>query len=195
MMGGAPFGMDGGGVGGTQSSGYTEQNPNYYGGRTSSSQRGPRRRQNSSSRVTKPVHCTLEELSKGCTKKLKVTYPGLGGGEKVYEVRIEPGGKSGNEILFPSEAGLPPITFIIREKKHPYLERVGDYDLAWRCHLTPSQAKRGTRLKLPLPDGTTLIVESNRGTRNGERMRIPGQGMPISNRGQKGDVVIEFAIQ
>jgi len=198
MMGGVPFGMDErGGAGVGTNNGYTERNPNYnYGGRTS----GPRRRQSSSSssssnRVTKPVHCTLEELSKGCTKKLKVTYPGLGGGEKVYEVHIERGIKSGNEIHFPSEAGLPPITFIIREKAHPYLQRVDDYDLAWRCHLTSRQAERGSRLKLPLPDGTTLIIESNRGTRNGDKMRIPGRGMPTSNTGRKGDVVIEFTIR
>ena len=208
MMGGVPFGMDdrgGGGVGTQQqqyhhhqstSNGYTERNPNYGGRRTS----GPRRRQQSGSsrsnnQVTKPIHCTLDELSKGCTKKLKVTYPGLGGGEKVYEVHIERGMKSGNEIHFPSEAGLPPITFIVREKKHPYLARVGDYDLAWRCSLTSRQAERGSRLKLPLPDGTTLIIESNKGTRNGDKMRIPGRGMPISNTGRKGDVVIEFTIQ
>lgn len=145
--------------------------------------------------MTKPIHCTLDELSKGCTKKLKVTYPGLGGGEKVYEVHVPSGMKSGNEIHFPSEAGLPPITFIVREKKHPYLARVGDYDLAWRCSLTSRQAERGSRLKLPLPDGTTLIIESNKGTRNGDTMRIPGRGMPISNTGRKGDVVIEFTIQ
>ena len=146
-------------------------------------------------RVTKPIQCTLEELARGCTKKLRVTYPGLGGGEKVYEARIERGGKGGDEIHFPSEAGLPPITFVIRERRHPYLERAGDYDLAWRCRLTPSQAERGTRLKLPLPDGTTLIVESNGRTRDGERMRISGRGMPMSNSGRRGDVVIEFMIR
>jgi DnaJ-class molecular chaperone len=145
--------------------------------------------------VTKPIQCTLEELARGCTKKLRVTYPGLGGGEKVYEARIERGGKGGDEIHFPSEAGLPPITFVIRERRHPYLERAGDYDLAWRCRLTPSQAERGTRLKLPLPDGTTLIVESNGRTRDGERMRISGRGMPMSNSGRRGDVVIEFMIR
>ena len=162
-----------------------------------------------------PVHCSLEELFGGCTKRLRVTYPpstaergggggGVGGGggggvprQRVCEVRIEPGGRDGTEIDFPpdADAGLPPVTFVVREKKHPYLERAGD-DLTWRCRLTARQAERGARLRLPLPDGSVLEIESRKGTRSGERTRVTGRGMPSSgaDRGRRGDVLIEFVV-
>ena len=118
----------------------------------------------------------------------------------VYEVRIEPGGREGTEIHFPqdADAGLPPVTFVVREKKHPYLERGAGDDLTWRCKLTAGQAERGARLKLPLPDGSVLEIESRKGTRSGERTRVPGRGMPSSggaDRGRRGDVVIEFVVE
>jgi DnaJ-class molecular chaperone len=162
-----------------------------------------------------PVHCSLEELFGGCTKRLRVTYPPSSSSsspssstgsvpprQRVYEVRIEPGGRDGTVIDFPRDAdvGLPPMTFVVREKKHPYLERGGGTgdDLIWRCRLTAGQAERGARLKLPLPDGSVLEIVSRRGTRSGERTRVPGRGMPSSggvDRGRRGDVLIEFVVE
>ena len=155
--------------------------------------------------------CTLEELYAGCTKRLRVTYPprrseGVDGvrREGVYEVPISPGSKDGTVIDYPADeaADMPPISFVIRERGHPYLVRVGD-DLVWRCRLTAGQAERGARLKLPLPDGTVVEVVSRGGTRSGERTRVPGRGMPSSggggdgdgDRGRRGDVVIEFVVE
>ena len=159
----------------------------------------------------RPVRCTLEELYAGCTKRLKVTYPARSSSsvakkrEGVYEVRITPGTKDGTVIDYPAdeEADMPAISFVIRESGHPYLVRDGD-DLVWRCRLTPGQAERGARLKLPLPDGTVVEIVSRGGTRSGERTRVSGRGMPSSSgggddgdgdRGRRGDVVIEFVVE
>ncbi|KAL7539011.1 hypothetical protein ACHAXR_008955 [Thalassiosira sp. AJA248-18] len=155
---------------------------------------------------TKPVYCSLEDLCKGCTKKLKVSYPTSG--EKIYKLHIKPGWKEGTKIKFPASsasggsmnpntgmmegAEYPPITFIVHEKKHPFLRHVGN-DLIWKCKLTSRQAERGAKLKLPLPDGSTLEIESNKGTRSGEQRRIRRRGMPLKG-GQKGDVLIEFVV-
>jgi DnaJ-class molecular chaperone len=169
------------------------------------SQKRQRRRTPSPPR---PVHCSLDELCRGCTKRLRVTYPasdvtggGDGGGgirkrERVYEVRIEPGGRDGTVINFPSDdaSGMPPIAFVVRERVHPYLQRSGD-DLVWRCRLSTRQAERGARLKLPLPDGSVLEVELRGGTTSGERMRVPRRGMPSTgDGGRRGDVLIEFMV-
>lgn len=219
MMGGAPWGMDprggptasGFGDGGTSGLGDT-----FGGGgggdrdrhrRTSSPSQGGGRRRRRRPRPM-PVHCSLEELFGGCTKRLRVSYPssssststGVPPRQRVYEVRIEPGGREGTEIDFPqdADAGLPPMTFVVREKKHPYLERGAGDDLTWRCKLTVGQAERGAKLKLPLPDGSVLEIESRKGTRSGERTRVSGRGMPSSggvDRGRRGDVVIEFAVE
>lgn len=150
---------------------------------------------------TRPVSCSLEDLCRGCTKKLKVSYPSSG--ERVYTVRIKPGWKDGTKIRFPASRSVdsstgaevehPPITFVVREKGHPFLRRDGD-DLVWRCRLTLRQAERGAKLRLPLPDGTALEVESRAGIeKEGEKMRVEGRGMP-SKGGGRGDVVIEFVV-
>ena len=92
----------------------------------------------------------------------------------------------------------PAITFVITEKKHPFLKHtVGDDNLYWKCKLTSRQAERGAKLKLPLPDGTTLEVESKPGTRSGEQVIVEGRGMTLRGGAggvRKGNVVIDFII-
>lgn len=84
------------------------------------------------------------------------------------------------------------MTFVMKEKKHPFLQHRGN-DLYWKCKLTSRQAEKGAKLRLPLPDGSTLEVSSTKDTTSGEQMRVSGRGMPMKN-GEKGDVVIEFMV-
>lgn len=84
------------------------------------------------------------------------------------------------------------MTFIVREKKHPFLKHVGN-DLIWKCKLTPRQAERGAKLRLPLPDGSTLEIETKKDATSGEKMRVNGRGMPLKG-GMRGDVVIDFIV-
>ncbi|KAL7553185.1 hypothetical protein ACHAWF_016444, partial [Thalassiosira exigua] len=199
MMGGAPMGMDPrssrhGGMGGMDGMGGGFGSA--FGGHHRRTKPHPRRHREH----TKTVYCSLEELCAGCTKKLKVSYPSSG--ERIYTVRVKPGWKDGTKVKFPAsqsvdpgtgvEASFPPMTFVVREKKHPYLQHV-DNDLIWRCKLTQRQAERGAKLRLPLPDGSALEVESKKGARTGERTRVRGRGMPLKG-GERGDVVIEFVI-
>lgn len=201
MMGGVPAGMDPrssqhGGMGGHKGMGGGGFG-NPFADRYQQQTQQPQRRQKE---YTKPVHCSLEELYKGCTKKLKVSYPSSG--EKVYDIRIKPGWRGGTKIKYPAsksvdpntgrEAAYPPITFVVKEKQHPFLRHVMG-DLVWRCKLTSRQAKRGAKLKLPLPDGSTLEIEAKKGTRTGETMRLKGRGMPRKG-GAKGDVLVEFVV-
>lgn len=185
-------------------------------------QRHPRRHKQQKEYI-KPVYCSLEDLSRGCTKKLKVSYhPSLGCDDKIYHVHIQPGWKEGTKIKFPSssrasspsssveeEGYYPPITFVVREKKHPYLQHnIETGDLFWKCKLTTRQAERGAKLKLPLPDGSQLEIESKSGTKSGEQMRVSGRGMLLKasaprgvgddgqkRRKKKGDVIIEFVVE
>jgi DnaJ-class molecular chaperone len=93
----------------------------------------------------------------------------------------------------------PPITFVVREKKHAYLQHnTKNGDLQWKCKLTPRQAERGAKLKLPLPDGSVLELESKKGVHSGEQMRVSGRGMlwkSVGGEMKKGDVVIEFVVE
>lgn len=156
-------------------------------------------RKSNTKEYTRPVYCSLEDICKGCTKKLKVSFPLSG--EKIYTIHIRPGWKEGTQIKFPTsrsrnDAGIqveyPPMTFVMKEKKHPFLQHRGN-DLYWKCKLTSRQAEKGAKLRLPLPDGSTLEVSSTKDTTSGEQMRVSGRGMPMKN-GEKGDVVIEFMV-
>mmetsp|Transcript_43883 Transcript_43883/g.92325 ORF Transcript_43883/g.92325 Transcript_43883/m.92325 type:complete len:407 (-) Transcript_43883:134-1354(-) len=185
-----------------------------YGQRSTQQQYGRQQQQRHDTKksYTKPVHCTLEDLSKGCTKKLKVSYPNTG--EKIYKLKIQPGYKSGTKIKFPSSTSLhpqtgmevtyPPITFVVKEKKHSFLQREGD-DLIWKCKLTKRQADKGAKLKVPLPDGTTLEIVLEGGEIDGigkRDKRVVGRGMPrrksksgsSGGGGERGDVLIEFLV-
>ena len=194
MMGGVPMNGASRTMNGEQFFGRQRNNrdsssyyPNFHG-------QQQKQRQSSTKEYTRSVHCSLEELSRGCTKKLKVSYPMIG--EKVYTLNIRPGWKSGTKIKFLSskseEGEYPPITFVVQEKKHPYLRRDGN-DLLWKCNLTNSQAEKGSKLRLPLPDGSVLEVQSKAGTTTGEKITIQGRG--IQGKSEKGNVIIEFAVK
>ena len=204
MMGGVPMGdargsqFDGGGM--------NQQNP-FFGHqgtppRQQQHQTHPRRSEQQ--HYTRPVHCSLEDLCNGTTKKLKVSFPSIQS-EKIFTIKVQPGYKSGTKIKFPPsrsvdantgiEVEYPAITFVISEKKHPFLQhKIGDDNLYWKCKLTSRQAERGAKLKLPLPDGSTLEVVSKAGTRSGEKMTVEGRGMTLKGGVAKGNVVIEFVV-
>lgn len=205
MMGGVPMGDSRGSQFGGGGGGMNQQNP-FFG------QQGapPRQQQQSHARrgeqqhYTRPVHCSLEDLCNGTTKKLKVSFPSLQS-EKIFTIKVQPGYKSGTKIKFPPsrsvdantgmEVEYPAITFVISEKKHPFLQhKVGDDNLYWKCKLTSRQAERGAKLKLPLPDGSTLEVVSKAGTMSGEKMVVEGRGMTLKGGLAKGNVVIEFIV-
>ena len=178
-------------------------------------QHRPRRRKEQHKEYIKPVYCSLEDLSRGCIKKLKVSYPPPLDCDKIYHVQIQPGWTEGTKIKFPSSRSsneddvechyYPPITFVVREKKHPYLQHdIENGDLLWKCKLTTRQVERGAKLKLPLPDGSLLEIESKSGTRSGEVMRVSGRGMlrktgegggAGDQKKKKGDVIIEFVVE
>ena len=211
MMGGGAFPMGATGAGNTRGSAYGDNNNNNnnmgssnFGNYDSYSQFGKNQggRQHQNSRMkeyTRPVHCSLEDICKGCTKKLKVSFPLSG--EKIYTIHIRSGWKKGTKIKFPSsrsksasgmDVEYPPITFVVQEKKHPFLRHIG-HDLHWECKLTSQQARKGAKLRVPLPDGSTLEVSSKQGMRTGEQMRVEGRGMPTKTG--KGDLVIEFFVE
>ena len=203
MMGGVPMGD----TRGSGSGGMNQQNP-FFGYQNASPphqrQQHTHSRRSEQQHYTQPVHCSLEDLCNGTTKKLKVSFPSIQS-EKVFTIKVQPGYKAGTKIKFPPsrsvdnntgmEVEYPAITFVISEKKHPFLKHTaGDDNLYWKCKLTPRQAERGAKLKLPLPDGSTLEVVSKAGTTSGEKMIVEGRGMTLKGGLVKGNVVIEFVV-
>ncbi|KAF9243468.1 hypothetical protein BU15DRAFT_72140 [Melanogaster broomeanus] len=160
------------------------------------------------SEIIRPLKLSLEDLYTGASKHLKVSRKLLSGTteEKVLEVQVLPGWKSGTKIRFPNAGNELPsgesqdLVFVVEEKPHPVFTRDGD-DLI--CHLkiplvealTGSDTKKvvelldGRKLQVPLPLGVV---------KPGQETRIVGEGMPIRKQGslkKKGDLVIRWDIQ
>lgn len=83
------------------------------------------------------LYVTLEEINKGCTKKMKISRRvlqpdgSLKKEEKVLTINIKPGWKAGTKITFQKEGDqtrnkIPAdIVFIIRDKPHSLFKREG----------------------------------------------------------------------
>lgn len=174
--------------------------PGGFGGSTPP--RGNPGRQPNAKYYTRKVSCTLEELSNGATKKLKVKHPvATWNGEerlesRVYEVNLRKGWKAGTKIKFPPKNGFPGIAFVVEEKEHEFLQRQGN-DLVYLCEITEHQAVKGAKIKIPLPDGELLTVTADREEvpiKEGQMMNISGKGMPIKGGPERGDLRIVFKL-
>jgi DnaJ-class molecular chaperone len=161
-------------------------------------------RSSSQKHYTRIVNCSLQDLTKGATKKLKVdntlsVNPITGQKEvssKIYEINLKKGWKTGTKIKFPPKDGFPGITFVVKEKDHPFLKRQGD-DLIYHCRITERQAEKGAKLSIPLPDGELLKVETSSEyvpIHEGKILSIPGKGMPIKGGPARGNLQIIFSI-
>ncbi|KAG1821617.1 uncharacterized protein BJ212DRAFT_1264877 [Suillus subaureus] len=159
------------------------------------------------SETTRPLKLSLEELYSGTTKHLKVSRRLLNGSteEKVLEIQVLPGWKSGTKIRFPRAGNEQPngeaqdLVFVMEEKPHEVFTREGD-DLICRLRiplvdaLTGVDGKKtvaildGRKLQIPLPGG---VVKPNQET------RISNEGMPIRKQGstkKKGDLIVRWDV-
>lgn len=96
------------------------------------------------------LYATLEEINKGCVKKMKISRRVLQADgspkkeDKLVSIAIKPGWKSGTKVTFPKEGdqtrGKIPadIVFIVRDKPHPLYKREGS-DLRYTARLTLKQ--------------------------------------------------------
>uniref|UniRef100_A0A7S0C0P4 Chaperone DnaJ C-terminal domain-containing protein n=1 Tax=Proboscia inermis TaxID=420281 RepID=A0A7S0C0P4_9STRA len=159
--------------------------------------------------VTRSFFCSLEDLCnpEGCVKKLKVKSTVVNERtsqrtlqDKIYTINVKTGWKAGTQIKFKSADGFPPMTFILKEKRHPFLIREGN-NLRYVCEITTRQAKNGARIQLPLPSGETFTIstEQHVPTQDGDCRRFSGKGMPMKNANgnsaSRGDLIVEFRLK
>eukprot|EP00730_Choanoeca_flexa_P017146 TRINITY_DN8214_c0_g1_i2.p1 TRINITY_DN8214_c0_g1~~TRINITY_DN8214_c0_g1_i2.p1 ORF type:complete len:343 (+),score=69.84 TRINITY_DN8214_c0_g1_i2:131-1159(+) len=154
--------------------------------------------------VTQPVRCTLEELFKGFTKKLKVTkkiHTGMGQvrtESKVHEINGKPGWKAGTKITYKGAGdehpNKPPqdIQFVIEEKPHAVFKREGD-DLHMNLKMNVVDAWCGFSTTVTGIDGKAVKVSCTK-LPNENLLRIANQGMPAKGGG-RGALVVHFQVQ
>ncbi|GAA5990779.1 hypothetical protein JCM11641_002035 [Rhodosporidiobolus odoratus] len=164
--------------------------------------------------ITKPLPISLEDLYKGCTKKLKVTKKRMNGQEEAntLEIAVKPGWKAGTKVRFAKAGNEHPggsqdIVFVIEEKPHSTFKREGD-DLVfvYKVPLVDALAGVGGGLgqgKVTHLDGRSVgfTVPYPKGggapIKPGQNVRVSGEGMPITRKNApkpKGDLLVQFEV-
>ncbi|EPQ52724.1 DnaJ-domain-containing protein [Gloeophyllum trabeum ATCC 11539] len=167
---------------------------------------GPQPTPKGPSEITRPLKVSLEDLYNGASKHVKVGRRLLSGGteDKVLEIQIQPGWKSGTKVRFARAGNEQPngeaqdLVFVVEEKPHDRFTRDGD-DLHTTVKIPLVDALTGSggtkvvehldgrKLQVPVPTG---IVKP------GQVTRIPSEGMPIRKQGgkKKGDMVVKWEV-
>lgn len=141
----------------------------------------------------------------GGSGKLRNACPTCGGDGRVtrteqVEVRIPPGARNGSRLRVPGKGnagtqGAPPGDLYIttRVEEHPFFHRDAD-NIEIKVPVTVWEAALGAKIEVPTIDGRTLL-KIPQGTKNGQRFRLREKGVLNQRTGQRGDQIVEVAIE
>lgn len=166
-----------------------------------------KRQQQQDPPIEHDLYVTLEEVDKGCTKKMKISRMASGAGgphkeEKVLSITVKPGWKAGTKITFPKEGDVAPnkipadIIFIIRDKPHSQFKREGS-DLRYTAQISLKQALCGAPVSVPTLQGDRIPVNpASEIIRPTTTRRISGRGLPFPKEpSRRGDLLVAFDIK
>ncbi|KAG6900817.1 hypothetical protein C0993_000136 [Termitomyces sp. T159_Od127] len=161
--------------------------------------------------VTRPLKVSLEELYSGAVKRIKVSRKLNDGSmeEKLLEIQIHPGWKSGTKIRYPKAGNenargeSSDLVFIVEEKPHTVFTREGN-DLIANVPVPLVEALAGVpgggraTKTVEMLDGRKLQVALPPGViKPGQQLTMPGEGMPIRKDGKastKGDLIVKWDV-
>ena len=141
----------------------------------------------------------------GGSGKLRNACPTCGGDGRVtrtetVEVRIPPGARNGSRLRVPGKGnagtqGAPPGDLYINTKveDHPFFHRDGD-NIEIKVPVTVWEAALGAKIEVPTIDGRTLL-KIPQGTKNGQKFRLREKGVLNQRTSQRGDQIVEVAIE
>ncbi|KAJ1396172.1 HSP40/DnaJ peptide-binding [Sesbania bispinosa] len=157
--------------------------------------------------IERTLQCSLEDLYKGTTKKMKISRDVTDASgrpttvEEILTIEIKPGWKKGTKITFPEKGneqrGVIPadLVFIIDEKPHSVFKRDGN-DLVVTQKISLVEALTGYTAQLTTLDGRNLNVSINSIISPTYEEVIKGEGMPIPKEpSKKGNLRIKFNIK
>lgn len=156
--------------------------------------------------VERNLEVSLEELMKGCTKKMKLNRnvfdPSTGQTrreEKIMHINVKPGWKSGTKIRFEKEGdrradSIPAdVIFTIKDKPHPTFKRDGQ-DIVYTSKVSLKDALCGCNVIVKNLDGKPFELKLKQITPDTVK-RIEGQGLPFPKDPSKhGDLLVHFNI-
>lgn len=173
------------------------------------SQQNRKGQQLQDSAIEHDLYVTLEEIDKGCTKKMKISRMNTkrdGSSikeEKILNITVQPGWKAGTKITFPQEGDrmlngkLPAdIIFIIRDKPHSLFKREGS-DIRYTAKVSLKQALCGTLVEIPALTGEKIPIQTiGEVVKPTTVKRIRGKGLPFPKEtSRRGDLLVAFDIK
>lgn len=125
---------------------------------------------------------------------------GVVDGKRTITVKIPPGVEDGQILRLAGEGdmgrrGASPgdLFCIIRVEKHPLFERRGS-DIVLHLPLTYTQAALGCNMEVPTLRGTVRI-KVPKGTKNGDVIKVRGEGLPEVGGRRRGDMMIVVTLE
>jgi curved DNA-binding protein len=142
------------------------------------------------------VHVTLEEAYHGTERQLQLSAPG--GQPRNVRVRIPAGAVSGRRLRVPGKGqasvhGPAGDLYLIIEVDPHALYRLEGKDLYLDTPVTPWEAALGTSLVVPTLAGNVRL-KVPAGAKSGQKLRLPGKGMPSPDGAGDGYVVLQIAL-
>ncbi|XP_073000655.1 uncharacterized protein [Typha latifolia] len=174
-----------------------------YGGEGSVNSQRPQK----AAAIENRLPCSLEDLYKGTTKKMKISREIADASgrtmpvEEILTIDIKPGWKKGTKITFPEKGNEAPniipadIVFIIDEKPHDVFTREGN-DLIITQNISLVEALTGYTVHLTMLDGQNLTIPINSIIHPGYEEVVRREGMPIpKDPSKRGNLRIKFNIK
>lgn len=194
-----------GGMGGHQQRIHTNGFPNFT---SSMHSNGHQKKYRQDPPIEHELPVTLEEVLTGCTKKMKITRRVTQADgrtfkeDKILEINVRPGWKSGTKITFNQEGDQSPnalaadVIFIIKDKPHPYFKRDGS-DIKYTAKISLKEALScNSVIRVPTLDGEAVTITIKEVVRPNTVKRLTGRGLPLIKEPRKrGDLIVNFDIQ
>jgi molecular chaperone DnaJ len=121
--------------------------------------------------------------------------------ERTLEVNIPSGVEDGTRIRLGGEGeagmrggGNGDLYIFLSVKQHPIFQREGA-DLYCRVPISMVTATLGGEFEVPAVDGSRSKVKVPEGTQTGKRFRLGGKGMPVLRSRDRGDMVVQVAVE
>uniref|UniRef100_A0A0E0KY24 J domain-containing protein n=1 Tax=Oryza punctata TaxID=4537 RepID=A0A0E0KY24_ORYPU len=157
--------------------------------------------------IERQLACSLEDLYRGATKKMKISRDVLDATgkptnlEEILTIDIKPGWKKGTKVTFPKKGNEKPniipsdLVFIIEERSHARFKRDKD-DLIYTHKISLVEALTGCTVQLTTLDGRNLTIPVKSVINPTSEEVVKGEGMPITKEpSKKGDLKIRFQIK